>query len=131
MQISVPAGSKLLPLELISRNPHEKEVLLPRNSVLTFINEYKGVVDDDEYLILRMSYAPPSNNINVKTVREITEHRLAILRKVFDEEGIEELMIFEDEFATELRVDVSTFTRRAKFIDGVDNIFIDEILNRQ
>lgn len=89
IEITVPAGSKALPVFELSTVPHEKEILLPRGGSLLFVSESIKNVDDVDYLWLYATYAPHNPNFKVKNVRQITQKQLKALGKIFDEDRIQ------------------------------------------
>lgn len=72
LRITVSSGSKILPLEEISRIPREKEILLPRTGQIIITNQHQ----DNELKIYDLTYLPDNSlEINEEIPNLVIEER--------------------------------------------------------
>lgn len=70
MVITIPAGTKILPIKGISQHPHENEILLERNGMFVY-NNHKIV--DNNFVVYVTYLSPKSDLIKQSDFRQVGE----------------------------------------------------------
>lgn len=132
INLSIPAGVRLIPLFNISNHKEEHEVLLPRNSGMEFISQQiiKGVIT--KYMV----YLPPNNtkiskmnnfddmyNSQCKKLIDMYEENPNIFDEILDLASSLYEPTYED-FLNEVKMNLADICKHSKYIDGVcDTVF--------
>jgi len=132
LKITVPSGSRILPLKIISVNPNEDEVLLNRNSSLQFISEYQETIKGDIYNIINMVYLPSEQSVNIKYISQRNEEGLKIINEIYSPSFIGDFFqessdlgeTFEEALVS-LKIDINHTVKRLELINGIGDIFYD------
>lgn len=134
IEITVAAGTKVLPLLEVSKYSYEKEVLLPRDGTLLFISETVKKVEGKDYIWIYAAYVPPNPKFKINNIREVSQSQLKSLTKIFTRKRILEIAketksygdTFED-FKVSLRIEVATTASDMELLSGVSDTFINSI----
>ena len=119
LELTIPSGSKILPIMKYSQHPSEYEILLKRGSHLLVTNE----LNKNGYIFLHTLYTPPefitTNNLSeinsvVNTLNTEYENIKTLILNNLESLYLENL---------ELEGDIDSF------IESI-NIYIDDIINR-
>lgn len=137
LRITIPAGTKVLPLMNISNNSSENEILLSRDSSLKFTFESKEIVDDEEYIVIDMVLLQDHESANINYIASIIQKDIEMLENIYTESDLEDLIQSSkdleqdyDKFVISLRVEISYFADRLNLPNLVKNIFLKKILKK-
>jgi len=136
LEITVPAGAKVLPVAEISEHPDEQEVLLPRNGTLQFISETTSRVEGEIFIWMYFQYIPPDIGApsRLDQILDKTRDQVAKIQYLLSDDTLhtfaeetQELDGEYDEYVAEVRLYIGSLCERVGCLDGVAEMVLQSI----